>query len=209
MVELIGSDTGLFYDLLTANAYARQFNNELRPLSDQQKENIRSYFKNEEITKILLKKNEEVTKSDQEKKQTKIIINNTPGVPKEALMKAIISKYKGKAVLVDFWATWCRPCMDAMKEIRDIKHEMHDKEIVFVYITTVSSPQKLWEEKIKIIAGDHYYLTKDEWEYVLDSFGFTGIPTYLFYDKNGALKNKITGYPGTEKMGKMIRELLL
>jgi len=208
MAELIGSDTGLFYDLLTANAYARQFNNEIKPLSDKQKENIQNYFKKTEITKIILKKNEEVTKSNEEKKQTLTFINKTPAVSKESLMKAIISKYKGKAVLVDFWATWCRPCMDAMKEIREVKREMHDKEIVFVYITTVSSPQKLWEEKTKIIGGEHYYLTKNEWDYELDSFGFTGIPTYLFYDKNGALKNKITGYPGTEKMGKMIRELL-
>lgn len=208
MAELIGSDTGLFYDLLASNAYARQFNNELKPLSDQQKENIRNYFKNDEITKILLKKNEEVIKSDQENNYFKTVINKTPAVALEALMKAIISNYKGKAVLVDFWATWCHPCMDAMKEIRDVKRELHDKGIVFVYITTVSSLQKLWEEKIKIIGGEHYYLTKEEWEYVLDSFGFTGIPTYLFYDKKGALKNKITGYPGTEKMEKMIRELL-
>jgi thiol-disulfide isomerase/thioredoxin len=208
MASLIGSDTGLFYDLLATNAYARQFNNELKPLSDQQKENIRSYFKNEEITKILLKRNEAIIKLEKEKNYFKTVVNTTPEVPKEALMNAIIAKYKGKAVLVDLWATWCGPGMRARKETRDIKNVMHDKAVAFVYITNVSSPRTLWEEKIKIIGGEHYYLTSEEWVCLIESFGFVGIPSYLFYDKKGVLKNKITGYPGTEKMMKMIEELL-
>lgn len=82
MADLIGSDTGLFYDMLAANTYAKQFNKELKPLSDIQKDNIRSYFKNKEITKILLNKNEEVIKLDEEKQHTITNINTTPSVPK-------------------------------------------------------------------------------------------------------------------------------
>jgi len=208
MADLIGSDTGLFYDMLAANAYARQFNEELKPLSDKQQENIGSYFKNEEFTKILLKKNEAVIKLEKEKNYFKTVVNKTPAVSKEGVMNAIISKYKGKAILVDFWATWCGPCMAAMKETREVKNEMHGKDIAFVYITNYTSPQKLWEENIKIIGGEHYYLTKEEWKYVMDSFGFSGIPTYLFYDTKGVLKDKVTAYPGSEKMLKMIKELL-
>jgi len=208
MAGLIGFDSGLFYDMLAANAYALQFNEELKPLSDKQQENIRSYFKNEEFTKILLKKNEAVIKLEIEKNYFKTVVNKTPSVPKEEVMNAIISKYKGKAVLVDFWATWCGPCMAAMKETREVKNEMHGKDIAFVYITNYTSPQKLWEENIKIIGGEHYYLTKEEWLYVMNSFGFEGIPSYLFYDTKGELKNKVTAYPGSEKMVTMIKELL-
>jgi len=208
MADLIGSDTGLFYDMLTANAYALQFNTELKPLSDKQIANIKGYFKNEEFTKILLKRNEEIIKLAKGKDYFKTVINKTPAVSKEALMKTIISKYKGKAVLVDFWATWCGPCMNAMKQSAKIKYEMQGKDVVFVYLTDVSSPVKLWEMNIKAIGGEQYYLTSDEMKYLQKSFDFTGIPTYLFYDKKGVMKNKITGYPGTLKMQKMIEGLL-
>ena len=208
MADLIGSDTGLFYDMLVANAYALQFNVELKPLSDKQIANIKSYFKNEEFTKILLKRNEEIIKLAKGKDDFKTVVNKTPAVSKEALMKTIISKYKGKAVLVDFWATWCGPCMNAMKESANVKSEMQGKNVVFVYLTDVSSPMKLWQMSINTIGGEQYYLTSDEMNYLQKSFDFTGIPTYLFYDKKGVLKNKITGYPGSLKMQKMINELL-
>ncbi len=208
MAVYIGSETGIFYDVLAANAYAGQFNNEIKPLSDKQKENITKYFKNEEVTKILFRKNEEIMKLDEERQRTISIINTTPAVRKEALMDAIISKYNEKAVIVDFWATWCMPCLDAMKANRTVRNEMKDKDIVFVYITDITSPEELWREKIKLIEGEHYYLTLDEFDFIMGNFGFTGIPCYLFYDKKGILKNKTTGYPGAEKMKKMIEELL-
>ncbi|MEA5081391.1 MAG: hypothetical protein VB024_07205 [Dysgonamonadaceae bacterium] len=73
-----------------------------------------------------------------------------------------------------------------------------NKDIVFVYIANISSPKALGEEKIKIIGGEHYYLTQEECEYVMDNLGFDSIPTYLFYDTKGILKDKVTSYPGTE-----------
>jgi len=42
----------------------------------------------------------------------------------------------------------------------------------------------------------------------MNSFGFTAIPSYLVYDKKGQLKQKFTGFPGTDKMREMIVALL-
>ncbi len=208
MSELIGNDQGLFYDMLVANAYSRQFVNELRPLSEKQIENIRSYFSNEEYVKILLRKNEEIIKADAERNKDKPVINSTPQVSKEAIIDAILSKYKGKPVVVDLWATWCTPCINAMEEMHEVKSKLKKSEVVFVYISNPSSPQKQWEEKAKTISGEHYYLSQEEWIALMDRYGFEAIPSYLFFDAMGNLKNKQTGYPGNESMLKMIQGIL-
>lgn len=204
----IGSDKGLFYDLLAANAYVKQFNSELKPLTDRQKDNIIKYFKNEGITKILIKKNEEIIKLVEKQLQTRSNLINTPFVPKENLMDSIIYEYKGKSILVDLWATWCAPCLDAMTANEKVLQEIKGENIVILYITDSTSPRKLWEQKIKLIEGEHYYLTSYEFNSILESNGLTGIPSYLFYDKNGNLLSKTQGYPGQIKMKEMIKDLL-
>jgi thiol-disulfide isomerase/thioredoxin len=204
--DLIGSDTGIFYDILVANDYVKQLNEDAKPLSDKQKTNIKKYFKNKSFVDILFAENKKLIKAIEESHK---LINETPIVSNgETIMDAIISKHKGKVVLVDFWATWCGPCLSAMKEMNGFKEEMKNKNVVFVYITDSSSPRGTWEKKVNEIGGEHYYLTQKEWEYISNDFEFHSIPTYLFYNANGVLKNKQTGYPGNEEMRKMIEELL-
>jgi hypothetical protein len=67
IADLLGFDSGQFYDMLVANAYAKQFKDELLPLSDKQIENIKNYFGKGEIAKILLRKDKEIRKRYEER----------------------------------------------------------------------------------------------------------------------------------------------
>jgi thiol-disulfide isomerase/thioredoxin len=131
--------------------------------------------------------------------------------PTGKLIDSIVSRYKGKVAVLDFWATWCGPCMSAMSESRELKAEMKDRNVVFVYITNTSSPKVLWQQKIPGTGGEHYYLSrKGEWESITysEKYGFDAIPTYLIFDAEGKLRHKITGYPGNEKFRELMDDVL-
>ena len=45
--------------------------------------------------------------------------------------------------------------------------------------------QKTWKILIEDIAGDHYWLNKEQWNYLWKQFQMTGLPMYLIMDKQG------------------------
>ena len=119
-------------------------------------------------------------------------------VTPEDILQTILDNYKGKAVLIDMWATWCGPCRAGHKAMAPIKNDLKDKNIQFVYITSPSSPPTTWQEMIKEIDGDHYYLTEEQNHYILNHFESEGIPTYAIYNTKGEQTYKSIGFPGLD-----------
>ena len=127
-------------------------------------------------------------------------------VAPEDILQTILDKYKGKVVLIDLWATWCGPCRAGHKAMAPMKEQMKGQNIQFVYITSPSSPQTTWQEMIKDIDGDHYYLTEEQNHYILNHFESVGIPTYAIYDTKGHQTYKNIGFPGNDVIRKELEK---
>ena len=129
-------------------------------------------------------------------------------VKPENILQTILDRYKGKAVLIDMWATWCGPCRAGHKAMAPMKEQMKGQNVQFVYITSPSSPMSTWQEMIKEIDGDHYYLTKEQYSYILAKYESSGIPTYAVYNTQGEQTYKVIGFPGNEEIRKRLEEAM-
>lgn len=127
--------------------------------------------------------------------KTGYTFHQVPDVENEELFNAILELFKGKVVLVDFWATWCTPCRQGILKMKPIKETLADQEIAFVYITGETSPQKTYENMIPDIKGHHFRLSDAQWKYICKQFQVDGIPHYMVVDKNGKIvEEKFNGW---------------
>jgi len=94
---------------------------------------------------------------------------------------------RGKVVLLDFWGTWCPPCVESVPELRNL-HKRYSKEGSFVVIGISSdSDEDEWREftaKNKMIWPQY----RDRDHRILSAFNIRAFPTYILIDHEGVVK---------------------
>ncbi len=101
------------------------------------------------------------------------------------------SKYKGKVLLIDFWATWCGPCIAEMPNVKGIYGKYHDDGFEIVGISLDQSRDKLDAYlKQQKIEWPQYFDGKWWNNDVARMYGVQSIPTTLLVDRHGKIRYK-------------------
>lgn len=130
-------------------------------------------------------------------------------VAPENIQQTIVDRYKGKTVVFDIWETGCGWCLVGHREMTPLKKTLKDKNIVFVYLATYSSPFDQWLSLATSIPGEHYYLTEEQIQYMSDRvFGSNGVPKYAIFDTQGKMLYKQLGWGGLEMIQTEIEKAL-
>lgn len=131
--------------------------------------------------------------------QTKVEVKElSSDVQAEQLIAHITRPYRGKTILIDLWATWCGPCMRAMKSIHPLKEEL--PEVVYLYVADASSPEATWRKAIEQIPGVHYRISARQSSDFFRLQGFDGIPAYIIVNGEGEVTYRCIGFPGVKAL---------
>jgi len=123
-----------------------------------------------------------------------------------------LSSFKGKVVVLDFWATWCGPCQASLPHLQKLYEEFRDKNVAFLAIN-------VWDDKQ---AYEKWIAAKKQYSFpiALDPAGrkkpnvpstlykVSGIPTSYVIDAEGKVAGSFVGYDdGDQRMDDMLKKL--
>jgi thiol-disulfide isomerase/thioredoxin len=125
-------------------------------------------------------------------------------------LQQMLARYKGKLLVLDFWASWCIPCRAEMPASLDLRGKYTDKPVAFLYISMDANSQdwKKAADQEKLHSSDSYlFLNSDDAPFV-KQFGLHSIPRYMLIGKDGRIIMNDAPRPSDPALTKLIDRYL-
>ncbi len=112
-----------------------------------------------------------------------------------------LSDFAGKVVYLDFWASWCGPCMREVPYAKELKKEFEGvDDLVFLYISVDDDPGA-WRRTVEAqnIQGVHLNVPGMRAE-VAESYNVKGVPSFFIIDREGVIHDNNPGRPSSGEL---------
>lgn len=116
------------------------------------------------------------------------------------------TNYAGKAMLIDFWATWCPPCRKGIPDLIDLHKELESNGLVVVGISLDDGPEAVREFQKE--TGIPYPLVMGDAATQAAFGGIEGIPTTFIVDRNGQVLARIVGLASKAELEELVGKAL-
>ena len=119
-----------------------------------------------------------------------------------------LEELKGNIVYLDFWASWCRPCIDEIPYFKKLQDEFEQENVKFVSIGIDSKKENL-QKLIDMhqLGGIHLFETDKE-DMLKRKYAIEGIPRYVLIDREGNIVEKDAARPSNPLLAEQIKSLL-
>jgi thiol-disulfide isomerase/thioredoxin len=110
-------------------------------------------------------------------------------------MDVSLVEYRGSVVILDFWATWCKPCTTTFPELHALQQDYADRGVVLLVVSLDRSAQRARDhlEKNGFPIDNVLWGSLEEARGVKDLYGVGGIPRTFLIDRAGYIR--YSGYP--------------
>jgi thiol-disulfide isomerase/thioredoxin len=125
-----------------------------------------------------------------------------------------LSDYRGKVVILDFWASWCPPCVASMPHNQAVTKKLQGENLPVVLLAVDNSearePFLKWvSEHKELDALTFVYADPEKVKIVSDLYKVTGIPTQYIIDAKGIIRDSSVGFGGpTDALETSVRKAL-
>ena len=119
-----------------------------------------------------------------------------------------LNQFKGQVVLLDFWASWCAPCIGDLPDLRAIKEKAADQPLVFLNLS-LDTDEAAWREAIDKHEIEGVHVRADGWGAdVAKSYQVNSLPSYYLVDSQGLIVERLRMIRDTDEIVATIEKSL-
>ncbi len=131
-------------------------------------------------------------------------------LPDTAGVMRKLSDLKGKVVLIDFWGTWCQPCIRELPHLETLAKAYEGLDFTILGVALETKKVRQWQKFVRerAVKGVQIYAESQAANEQLQPYNINSVPRYVLLDREGKIISGNAPRPSNAKLREMIDKAL-